>query len=224
MEPRSQMLRLSILAFGCVLVLISVWILSAEQYRSTFQALPESADAAAQAVTQRDDAHLAALIGALRGNLWADSAYSYSNLDWVSASSGQPPEVGEAKSAIMRTLSLMPANSGIWLFLAVISSRFGLKEFNPLEALKMSYYTGSNELELLPLRLVTSARLDVSDPELQRLFTHEIETALTGQPELRPFVAAAYAQATSQNRLLMKDVITRIDPTFAQSLVGAAAK
>jgi hypothetical protein len=89
----------------------------------------------------------------------------------------------------------------------------------PIEALKMSYYTGANEYALIPLRMLVSARLDSgTDSELDRLFQDQIEMVLSARPALRPALASAYAAATPQAQRLIDDTVARTDASFTTSL------
>jgi hypothetical protein len=71
--------------------------------------------------------------------------------DWGDA--GQGAQLARASSSLDRALVDAPNKSSAWLMLAGVASRIRLAGIDAEEALKMSYYTGSRELDLMPLRL-----------------------------------------------------------------------
>jgi len=75
--------RLATPAFALVLGLQCIWLLLAELSRPNLTRLPTDAQAAAAAVKQRSNATWAASIGSIRGDLWAESAFTYADLLWT---------------------------------------------------------------------------------------------------------------------------------------------
>ena len=190
-----------------------------ELWRPDVTVMPTTADQATAAASQRDAARLAARLAAVRGDLWAESTFTYADLAWTDAAHGPAQMLEEARSAGAHAASLMPGNSGVWLMLADFGSRYKWQTPSPVEALKMSYYTGPHEDTLVPLRLAISARLDPgTDPEFAFLFQRDIENILTYRPALRPAILSAYAEATPQAKQLIEDTAKRLDPAFAQTL------
>ena len=211
--------------YGCLLALMAVWLLLAEAYRSQVGSFPMNSQAAVAAASQRGDASWAARIGLLRGELWSELTYTYSALDWIDPSSTPPQDLTEAVASALQTLKLLPADAGVWLMLADLSPRLSQPAVKPVEALKMSYYTGANEDDLVPLRMLTSARIDTgADPELERLFQDQVEMVLSARPELRPALTSAYAVATPQARQLIGAAAARVDPSFTQLLLSRAPR
>ena len=153
------------------------------------------------------------------GDLWAESAFTYADLEWADTTKVEGQMLDEAKASATKAVSLKPGNSDVWLMLADLSSHFRRQTPNPTECLKMSYYTGPHEDRLIPLRLMIAARIDLSaDAVLADLFRRELETAIIDRTALRPAVVAAYQQATSQAQHLIEDVAARTDPAFSQAL------
>jgi hypothetical protein len=223
----SKSLRTWVSLYGCALGLIAAWLLLTEACRSQIVSLPASPQAATPAASQRNDAVWAARIGLLRGELWAELTYTYAGLDyWITPASTMPPlELSQALASALKTLDLLPANSGAWLMLADLSSRMSQPVASPIEALKMSYYTGANEDALVPLRMLASARLDSgTDSELDRLFQDQIEMVLSARPALRAALASAYAAATPQAQRLIDDTVARTDASFMTSLHSKPAR
>lgn len=202
-------------AYGAVLGIASLWILSAELSAPGVLALPTSRGAAANAALHRGDAIRAAQIGLVRGDLWAKAAFTYADL----ANGADAQAVDQAASSATHAVRLMPGNSAAWLMLAALGARYGNQVANAIEAVKMSYYTGPQESALTLFRLNIAARLNVTaDPELERLFRHDIETILTDQANLQPAVASAYATATPAAQRIIEETAKRVAPAFAQTL------
>jgi hypothetical protein len=215
----SLLLRRAVSVYGFLLGAASLWILLAELSRPGVTILPTTRELAATAAAHRSDAMWAARIGVIRGELWAEAAFTYANLAWADNASAQTTVLQQANATATRAINLAPGNSAVWLLLAELASRYGQKTPNPIETVKMSYYTGPREDALEPLRLGLSAQLNVSaDPELERLFRSDIETILTSRPGLKPAVLSAYALATPQARQIIDDTAGRVDPAFAQTL------
>jgi hypothetical protein len=122
--------------------------------RSGIQRLLINSDAAAIAATARARAAWAAAFGGVRGDLWAESAFTYATLlspvrCWP-IYDREPCPHGHLKSARVRPLQIRR-----------LASRREARipnwtNANPIAILKMSYYTGLNELNLIPLRQFTA--------------------------------------------------------------------
>jgi hypothetical protein len=81
----------------------------------------------------------------------------------------------------------------------------------------MSYYTGPNELELMPLRLWTAAHSDAfNDIELRGFISREVRLLITYKENSA--VSAAYSAASSAGRQFMEQIVREIDPAAAESL------
>ena len=67
----------------------------------------------------------------------------------------------------------------------------------------MSYYTGSNEIVLMPLRLLVATCSDaINDAELQTLVASDIRLIVTHEQNLKPAILAAYQNAVSKRKAL----------------------
>jgi hypothetical protein len=219
----SLLFRLGIALYGIILGAASLWLLLAELPRTSVTVLPTSREASAAAAAQRDDALWSARVGHVRGELWAESSFTFADLEWAASTSAHL--LDEAKASSTRAVRLSPANSPVWLLLADLASRYRWEAPKPMETIKMAYYSGPNEDALIPLRLVMSARLDdATDAEFERLFRSDVETVLMSRPNLKPAVVSAYSQGTPQARHLIQDVAGQIDSAFAQSLPSGPAR
>ena len=211
--------RAGVSLFGLLLGAASLWILLAEFSSPGIRGLPTSSGEAAVAAHHRGEALWAARAAVVRGDLWAEAAFTYANLEWLDSAQPLGEALDQARASATRAVSLKPGKSGVWLMLADLSSRYRWQTPSPTECLKMSYYTGPHEEALIPLRLMIAARLDPSaDPVLADLFRRELETVMMDRTALRPAIVAAYQQATSQAQHLIEDVATHTDPAFSQTL------
>ena len=155
-SPRQGLFRVAALFLASVLGIYCLWMILAELYRPGLDRLPTDPQSAAIAVGQRRDANAAAWIGFIRGELWAQSAYTYADLLWnYAGNNGSDSTSGldKAREKLDWTVRDAPHEAGAWLLLAGLALRYHWPSPGPAEALRMSYYTGPSELPLLPLRL-----------------------------------------------------------------------
>ena len=214
-----SLFRIYVSIFGLLLGVASLWIVLPELSSSNITTLPVSLEGAAAAASHRGEALWAARTAVVRGDLWAESAFTFANLAWAGSTQDNAQTLDQATASATRAVSLKPGNSDVWLMLADLSSRYRRQAPSPTESLKMSYYTGPHEDRLIPLRLMIAARLDLSaDADLADLFRRELETAIMDRTALRPAVVAAYQQATPQAQHMIEEVATRADPAFSQTL------
>jgi len=199
----------------------SVWLLVAEFSRPGINRLPTDAASAAAAQNERISARRAATIGAIRGDLWAESAFTYAELMWGDGKGGA--NLVQARSSLHYALADAPHQSSAWLLLAGLTSRYQLPGIDAKEAVKMSYFTGPSELELMPLRLWVAVRSDaLSDSELRDSISREVRLLFTHQQ--KSAIVAAYNAAPSEGRQFIEQTIREIDPSAAGSLRGNAQR
>jgi hypothetical protein len=215
--------RIATLVFAVVLGAQCIWLLLAEFSQPGVNSIPTDSQSAALAAKERNDATWAAWIGAVRGDLWADSAYTYSDLLWTNSSnsSENTPSLALVRGRLDRAVRYSPDQPGAWLLLAGLASRYRWSRPAPAEALKMSYYTGPSELQLMPLRLLVTVQLDeLNDSDLQLLARRDIRLLFSHQG--KPVVIQAYQSATSAGKHFIEQAIGDIDPTFIEPLRGGA--
>jgi hypothetical protein len=165
------------LSFAALLVAQSVWLLLAELARPAIHGLPADATSAAVAAKERGRAALAASFGIIRGDLWAESAFTYADLLWNDngSSAGLTPALDRARTSLERALGNAPHQSGAWLLLAGLASRYPSLSLNASQALKMSYYTGPSEQDLMLPRLRIAAQSDfLNDAEVREFVTRDL--------------------------------------------------
>jgi hypothetical protein len=214
--------RVGVTVLAVLLAIEALWILSAEVLRPRLASFPAAA-AAAVTPSERDRAELAAKIGLVRGDLWADYAMTLMpQLPQEIARGGtvapsRPAEV--ARAAAQRAASLAPHDSRIWLLLAAVASELDRRGRESDGALRMSYYTGPNELALMPLRLSIAARSNaIGDADLQLLVGQEIRTILTRKPELKPWIVLAYRNASPEGKAFFESTVGALDPVLLTAL------
>jgi hypothetical protein len=215
--------RLSAMIFAAILGLLAFWMLAADLLRPKLAFFPTDAAAARAAAAQRDRAGIAAKIGLVRGDLWADYAMTLvPQLPKAAEKSGAAPgpDADElARAAAERAASLAPHDSRVWLLLAGVASQVEQFSREAAGALRMSYYTGPNELALIPLRLSIAARSPaIADPELQLLVGQEIRTILTRKPDLKPSILVAYRNASPEGRRFIEAKVGELDPALLTAM------
>jgi hypothetical protein len=226
-ELRHLPFRLATLLFAVLLGAYSIWLQLAEFSRTGIDALPTDAKVAAAASKERDSALWAASVGAIRGDLWAESAFTYADLIFDQAAANTSPDViataAGARDSIDRALSDAPHRSSVWLLLAGVSLRVRSAGVDPLEALKMSYYTGPSEQSLIPLRLRIATRADrFDDVQMRGFATRELRALLSGKQNSA--IAEAYNIASPAGKLFIEQTVGEVDPALLKTLrAGNAA-
>jgi hypothetical protein len=207
--------------FAMLLGVQCVWLLLAELSRSGVSRLPTDTASAVAARNERGNARWAARIGAIRGDLWAESAFTYADLMWSDGRGAA--DLVQAHSSINYALTAAPHQSSVWLLLAGLAARYQLPGIDLKEAVRMSYYTGPSDLELMPLRLLIAVHSDVfSDTELRDSFSREVRLLFSHQQ--KSALIAAYNAAPSVGRQFIEQTIREIDPAAAESLRGSAQR
>ena len=79
----------------------------------------------------------------------------------------------------------------------------------------MSYYTGLNELNLIPLRLFTATHSNaLSDNDLQQLVQRDPHTLA----RTKAHSCAAYKDAEPEAKQFLEGVVAETDPGFLQTM------
>jgi hypothetical protein len=224
-KPNGRFFRGSLAAFALVLGCQGIWLLIPAFFRPTPSAFPINVQAAAGEAVDRSAANLAASVGAIRGDLWAQSALTYLDLFWKDNSG--PPEVNppntetleRAQNAIDWALRLSPHDARVWLLQASRDAQSEGLAQRAAAALRMSYYTGANEIELIPLRLSLAVRSEaVNDEEFRQLMRHDIRVITSRAPQLKPAILAAYRDASPSGQHFIEDTLQEMDPTLLATL------
>jgi hypothetical protein len=216
-------LRLTVLAFAALLGLQSAWLLLAELTRPGIVRLPTDATAAAVAAKHRDAAALAASLGVIRGDLWAEAAFTHANLLWSDKTAGTDAAQNQARAFadLRRALGNGPHQSDAWLLLAGLAQRFPSAGLDALEPLKMSYYTGASNRLLMPLRFRIAMQVDPSrDVEISQFASRELHLLLA--QDQKPAIAAAYNASSPTGQRFIEQNVRDVDRSALDWLrVGA---
>jgi hypothetical protein len=138
---------------------------------------------------------------------------------WSDSRSGA--DLARARSSLGRALTAAPHQASVWLLLAGLASRYQLPSIDVKEVVRMSYYTGPSELELMPLRLWIAVHSNAfSDIELRDSISREVRLLFTHQQ--KSAIVAAYDAASSAGRQLIEQTIRELDPSAAESLRASA--
>src|SRR5258708_32547443 len=121
------------------LAAFSLWIVLAELPGPGVRRLPTDFSAAAVAATARGRAAWAAAFGAVRGDLWAEAAFTYATLLSPDPAQDADPSriANQARIVIERALACAPHASSAWLLAARLGVRFNWPNTNPLSTLQI---------------------------------------------------------------------------------------
>lgn len=219
MDPPSHVtFRGATVLLAAVLGVYCIWLLAAELTRSGVNDPPTDRQSAAIAAEQRTRASWAARAGIIRGDLWADAGFTFADLLWTDSSGNSEPtqSVDQARGRLDRAVRYAPARAGVWLLLAGVASRYHWSTPDPAEALRMSYYTGPNELSLMPLRTRTAGQLPALDADMQQLARRDLHLLLTHQQ--KGTVIQIYHSATPAGKRFIEQELGESDPSFVESL------
>jgi hypothetical protein len=211
--------RVAIFAFACLLCGFAVWSLLPELLRPAVIEFPTDARSAVAIYAHRDEATMAARIGFVRGDLWAQAAFSYGDLVWNENKHADAVSLERARALTELAITYAPHDSRLWLLLAAIDSRFDWLNERASVALKMSYYTGSNMIGLVPARLLLSMQSRaIQDSEFQELVRHDIRISAIHKSELMPAIIAAYNTAPLFGQEFMEKTLAEFDPSILASI------
>jgi hypothetical protein len=213
--------RAVVIIFAVLLACQAFWILVPELSRPPLIAFPHDKASAPNLTANHSAAHLAAQFAMVRGDLWAQDALTYGGFRGGEQTDGGDDvgTVADARNATERALLFAPHDARIWLALANIDSKFDRRNEKASAALRMSFYTGPNEVELIPARLQLALSLPaISDKDLQQLVTHDLRTIVTRRPELKPAISNAYQSASLEGQQFIQDVLKDLDPNLLSTL------
>lgn len=219
-------LRVVVLAFACVLGGFAGWILAAESLRPTTIEFTTAPQSARSIYERRDAAIIAARVGLIRGDLWSDAAFTFGDMLWShvrSASTADAAPLEQARALTELAIRYAPHDSRLWLLLAANYYRFDWLNEKASASLRMSYYTGSNTLSVVPGRLLLATRSHaLQDADFQELVRHDIQIAVARKVEFGPAIVAAYDNASSSGRQLIEKTIGELDPSMLTSIRSKA--
>lgn len=217
--------RRAILLLAILLGLQCVWLLLPELSRANVDRLPIDAASAATAAKERNAAALAASIAGIRGDLWAQSAFTYADLLWSDANTNDDlaRSLQGARGSLVRALTDAPYQSAAWLLASALASRYPSFNFNATEALKMSYYTGPSEPDLMPLRLRIAMDSGVfTDSEIREFVARDLRFFLERND--KPAIIDAYNATSAAGKKFIEQTVGDIDPSALELFRTGAQK
>ncbi|WP_026605751.1 hypothetical protein [Methylocapsa acidiphila] len=219
--------RKALLAFGVLVALSGLWLLLPELLRPKAAGLAHDKASAAAAGDHRLSALLAAYLGGIRGDLWADAAFADSSLMWLDRAAALTPanaaRIELTRSRAETALAYSPINGAAWLLLANLPG--GQANDGGVSFLENAYLTAPNESSLADMRLERAATSNaLADKDVQIAVKNEIRKILTYQPRRKAALVAAYRNAPPQNQAILDSLVGDVDPAVAQSLRAGTGK
>jgi hypothetical protein len=207
--------KLACAFFGLVLMAGACWILIPELYLPG--ALPEKSGAVTS-LEESESLNKAASLALVRGDLWTKSALASAAL--LDSNPGLNSTNDQVRERLVNALTSAPYQADVWLTLARLANQFKWTRYDTAALLKMVYYTGSNDVDLVAARTKLALRLNATtvDAELQDLVKRDVNLILQRWPELRPALVEAYRSANPEGKALAEGVIARNDPAFLSAL------
>lgn len=209
--------RNSIVAFAIILGCQAIWIITPEFLRPPSSRFPADSQAAEAIAANREAAKSAAWAGLVRGDLWAESALTYLNVFWSDEGAKSPASdaTNDARVVAERALTLSPHDSRIWLTLASLDLRFDWLNRQAENVLRMAYFTGSNDIDSIPLRLAVAVRTDaLGESDMQQFVRRDIRLAVARAPELKPAIIDAYRDALPNSKRILEGLLEELDPAL----------
>ena len=219
MSATHRLFRIALIGCAALFGLQATWLIVPELSRPTAAGDPF---VPAESEDRRAAAERAARFAVIRGDLWAELALTYSGLVWSDGRSiSRRPtrqSVEEARAIAAHALRHSPHDARVWLLLAALNNLTEDTDRHTAAALKMSYYTGPNEIKLTPLRLLVSEN---AGPH-----RNELGSIISRKPELKPAIVAAYREATPAARRLIEEeaVSHRDEQLLAMIRSGAGTR
>jgi hypothetical protein len=201
---------------------LGLWILMGELTSPRISYFPASPNEADAMYAVRDSAVTAAEVGMVRGDLWTVAAITKAApllFGTTGSSRDQAAEVENIRAIADRAARLSPHDSRIWLVLASLDLRVSANNSRATELLKLSYYTGPNEISLMPLRLLLAVRSSaILDDEVKSSAALDIQRIIMLRPDLKPAITLAYQNALPKGREIIEAALKQIDPSFLAAI------
>ena len=215
--PSTFWFRLGTLLLAAALGAQAIWLLAAELSRPQMAGFPFDRELAATAAKERGDADRAAAIGAIRGDLWAEAAYTYADLLWAQTDADWQSVAAQARTRIERAVENAPHEAGAWLLLAALAAHGQWHDLAPAESLKMSYYTGPGDAALMRLRLSLATGSDLlGDPDISQFAQHDVSLLVAAHESL--VIADAYRDAPPAGKAFIEKAVGDIDASALAAL------
>jgi hypothetical protein len=132
-----------------------------------------------------------------------------------------PEELHAARDNVRSALKIGPHDSRLWLVVALLEARSNSGGALLAESLKMSYLTGPNQADLIPLRLQTATSNNaLDDSDLAELARSDVRAMLTQLSQQRPMLLDDYARASGVGKKFLEESVGKVDPGFLVTLRG----
>jgi len=158
---------------------------------------------------------IAAHLGVLRADLWAEDAINQAGLLPESGLSRPVPDevhILKAQQAVRRSLALRPLNSELWLLLAMQPPDLGSNKFDNTAALEMVYLTGQWDLQFFPVRISIVAKSQALNKKIIQDFVEaDIQRVVTKSSYLKPILLRVYQESTSDNMAILRKIADAVD-------------
>lgn len=212
-------------AFSLVLAAQGAWTILPEVSRPKHIGFPSDQGHATVARQEQDRANRSAAVAIVRGDLWAESAFTYAGMLWTDQAfdlDAKSDRNANALVSLSKALRYSPHRGDAWLMRAAVCERLQIQACNIGALLKMSYYTAPDEADLLPVRLsqVLRTKEIAGDDELADMARRDIRFVLTHSAILRPALVAAYRSASAAGKLLVEQTVTPVEPGYLHILRG----
>lgn len=215
---------MAVLRFRLIALLIAIFVggisfanLAAEFLRPA--SLPLAPGNSTPTPEQLSAAARAAAIAPFRSDLVSDHALALAGQALKPDVKGGSEEAKASQNAIKSALGIGPHRSRVWLVLALLQARSSPAEPLMTESLKMSYLTGPNQADIVPIRLAAvTASNALNDSELGELARSDVRAILTRLPEQRPTLVNAYARASDLGKKFLEASVATVDPKFVDQI------
>ena len=162
--------------------------------------------------------------------MWAESAFTYAaliaNLSGPAASSRDlTSALASARTSLGHALEDAPTQTSAWLLLAGLALRYPSAQYalDAAEVLKMSYYTGPSEQNLIPLRFGMAVQANkFNDVEMSQFISRDLRLLL--QQKQIAVIVNAYKTASPDGKHFIEQTVGDIDPAALTMLHNAAKR
>jgi hypothetical protein len=224
--PAPVRVRRALFALSVIAGLCGTWMLVPALLAPLPNGLPLNRDLADAAFSRRPRAVLAAQIAAIRGDLWAEAAFTGARFMWKDPEhrpdEATSSELNAVKANAETALKFAPANAAAWLLLSMLTQDTPDGGGQVSIILEMSYFTAPNDLSLGPLRLMRAATSNaLANKDIQYFVKNDIKGMFGRGTEYQQDILAAYRAAWPQNQPLLAALVAEIDPAVASLLSPA---
>jgi hypothetical protein len=215
---RDARLQCAVALAVLILTAEAAWLILGERHGSEIIASPFIKVHQTVSIDRRDSIREVATIASVRGDLWAESAFADASL--LLASPTDPLGEQQTRGDLSRTLRYAPYRSDVWLTFALLTEIYKWQGADSKALLKMAYYTGPNEANLIPARVKAAFRLTgaSADPELRDMIKSDVRIIRHRLPALRPILVDAYKSASVEGRSLEEGLIAELDQDYLKTM------